>query len=78
MSRKNNRDKMKAQHELDIRLEKERKELLKKKRERKAKKAQITKKVPSKVLRRMRLREKEKEEKEKAETSSGDKMDIEA
>ncbi|CAI5726502.1 unnamed protein product [Peronospora effusa] len=64
MSRKNNRNKIKAQYELEVEKERMRKEKLMKKRERKASaqkgKETMVKKVSTKVLRRMRMRQMEK------------------
>ncbi|CAI5722098.1 unnamed protein product [Peronospora destructor] len=73
MSRKNNRNKIKAQYETEVEKERLRKEKLMKKRERKASaqkgKETVVKKVSTKVLRRIRMRQTEK-------TMRGEEMDV--
>ncbi|KAL7691617.1 hypothetical protein Plhal304r1_c009g0037781 [Plasmopara halstedii] len=85
MSRKNNRSKIKAQYELDVEKERQRKEKLMKKRERKAAKESkvVVKKVSNKVLRRMRISKMEKEARgdmdvdKKKSKKTAEKMDTE-
>ncbi|CAI5728347.1 unnamed protein product [Peronospora destructor] len=86
MSRKNNRNKIKAQYETEVEKERLRKEKLMKKRERKASaqkgKETVVKKVSTKVLRRIRMRQIEKtmldeETDKKQKKGKADKMETE-